>query len=80
MDVGPPLEVVEKYKETLKKYPNPPAANAYSLLTDTIAQSVSCRLRAVAPDPLVGRREKATGALLMSGFGSYCYALGRRQS
>jgi arylsulfatase len=24
---GPMLEVVEKYKETLKKYPNPPAAN-----------------------------------------------------
>ncbi len=24
---GPPLEVVEKYKETLKKYPNPPAGN-----------------------------------------------------
>jgi arylsulfatase A-like enzyme len=24
---GPPLEAVEKYKETLKKYPNPPAAN-----------------------------------------------------
>ena len=25
--VGPMLEVVEKYKETLKKYPNPPAAS-----------------------------------------------------
>jgi hypothetical protein len=25
--VGPVLEVVEKYKETLTKYPNPPAAN-----------------------------------------------------
>jgi arylsulfatase len=25
--VGYPLEVVEKYKETLKKYPNPPAGN-----------------------------------------------------
>ena len=25
--VGPMLEVVEKYKETLTKYPNPPAAN-----------------------------------------------------
>ena len=25
--VGPALEVVEKYKETLKKYPNPPAGN-----------------------------------------------------
>ena len=25
--VGPMLEVVEKYRETLKKYPNPPAAN-----------------------------------------------------
>ena len=25
--VGHPLEVVEKYKETLKKYPNPPAGN-----------------------------------------------------
>jgi len=24
---GPMLEVVEKYKETLKKYPNPPASN-----------------------------------------------------
>jgi arylsulfatase len=24
---GPMLEVAEKYKETLKKYPNPPAAN-----------------------------------------------------
>jgi len=24
---GPMLEVVEKYKETLKKYPNPPSAN-----------------------------------------------------
>jgi len=24
---GPPLEVVEKYKETLKQYPNPPAGN-----------------------------------------------------
>lgn len=24
---GPMLEVVEKYKETLKKYPNPPAGN-----------------------------------------------------
>ena len=24
---GPPLEVVEKYKETLKRYPNPPAGN-----------------------------------------------------
>ena len=24
---GPALEVVEKYKETLKKYPNPPAGN-----------------------------------------------------
>jgi arylsulfatase len=26
--VGPGLEVVEKYKETLKTHPNPPAANA----------------------------------------------------
>jgi arylsulfatase len=25
--VGPLLEVVEKYKESLKKYPNPPAGN-----------------------------------------------------
>jgi hypothetical protein len=25
--VGPLLEVVEKYKESLKKYPNPPASN-----------------------------------------------------
>ena len=25
--LGPALEVVEKYKETLKKYPNPPAPN-----------------------------------------------------
>jgi hypothetical protein len=25
--VGPMLEVVEKYKEALSKYPNPPAAN-----------------------------------------------------
>jgi hypothetical protein len=24
---GPMLEVVEKYKETLRKYPNPPAGN-----------------------------------------------------
>jgi arylsulfatase len=24
---GPALEVVEKYKESLKKYPNPPAPN-----------------------------------------------------
>jgi hypothetical protein len=24
---GRPLEMVEKYKETLKKYPNPPAGN-----------------------------------------------------
>ena len=24
---SPVLEVVEKYKETLKKYPNPPAGN-----------------------------------------------------
>ena len=27
MDGWARLEVVEKYKETLKKYPNPPAAN-----------------------------------------------------
>ncbi len=25
--IGPALEVVEKYKESLKKYPNPPAGN-----------------------------------------------------
>jgi arylsulfatase len=25
--IGPGLEAVMKYKETLKKYPNPPAAN-----------------------------------------------------
>jgi hypothetical protein len=43
---GHPLAVVEKYKETLKKYPNPPGRKPDALLTGRCSKHRSKEIRA----------------------------------
>ena len=45
---GPMLGVVEKYKETLKKYPNPPASNLHEVLNRNRKPFMKSRCRHLA--------------------------------